>query len=98
MTYNEYQSRNPAPQNGSGKVATPPPPTAAGALPKRLPEPLAYDIKQAAAALNTCTKTVRRLVDRGLLTNCKAVRKILIPRKQIEEFIKATCNQPGRIA
>jgi excisionase family DNA binding protein len=58
-------------------------------------EPLFYDIKQAAQALNMCTKTVRRLLRRGKLTSCKAVRKVLIPRKQIEEFIKATCDAPA---
>jgi len=59
-----------------------------------LPEPLAYDIKQTAAALNTCTKTVRRLIQRGYFTPCKALRKILIPREQIEAFLKATCDAP----
>jgi Helix-turn-helix domain len=58
---------------------TPPPP---------LPEPLAYDINQSAAALNMSTKSVRRLIWIGKLTPCKALRKILIPRKQIEDFFK----------
>lgn len=62
-----------------------------------MPEPLLYDIKQAAVALNCCTKTVRRLIKRRLLTPCKALRKVLIPRKQIEEFIKATCGNPKTI-
>jgi excisionase family DNA binding protein len=51
-----------------------------------MPEPLAYDIKQAAAALNMSTKTVRRLIARGKLTPCTVLRKLLIPRKQIEGF------------
>jgi len=59
-----------------------------------LPEPLAYDIKQAAAALNCCTKSIRRLIQRGYLSPCKALRKILIPRPQIEAFLKATCDNP----
>jgi excisionase family DNA binding protein len=62
---------------------------------KRQPEPLAYDIKQAAFALNISTKTVRRLLWRGKLTSCKAMRKILIPRKQVEDFLKATCDKPN---
>ena len=70
-------------------VTTPKPAPAAP-----LPESLFYDIKQAAAALNTCTKTVRRLIQRGYFTPCKAVRKILIPRSQIEAFLKATCDVP----
>ena len=59
------------------------------------PEPLFYDIKQAAFALNMCTKTVRRLIARGKLTSCKVLRKVLIPREQIEAFIKATCDKPN---
>jgi excisionase family DNA binding protein len=59
------------------------------------PEPLVYDIKQAAAALNICTKTVRRLLARGKLTSCKVLRKVLIPREQIAAFLKATCDKPN---
>ena len=59
-----------------------------------LPEPLVYDIDQVAAALNVCTKTVRRLIARRKLTSCSALRKVLIPRKQIEDFMKATCDVP----
>jgi len=62
--------------------------------PPAKPEPWFYDIKQTAAALNMCTKTVRRLLARGKLTSCKAVRKILIPREQIAAFLKATCDKP----
>jgi len=58
------------------------------------PEPLFCDIKQTAAALNCCTKTVRRLIQRGYFCPCKVLRKILIPRKQIEGFLKATCGKP----
>lgn len=57
-------------------------------------EPLFYDINQAARALNISTKSVRRLLRRGRLTCCKALRKVLIPRKQIEEFSKASCDAP----
>jgi len=59
-----------------------------------VPRPLFYDINQAAAALNMSTKSVRRLIKRGKLTCCKAVRKILIPVKQIEDFLKASCDVP----
>ena len=58
------------------------------------PEPLAYDIKQAAAKLNVCTKTIRRLLHRNKLTCCKVVRKVLIPREQVENFLKRTCDKP----
>ncbi len=59
-----------------------------------MPESLVYTVAQAAIALNVSTKTVRRLLQRRLLTGSKALRKILIPRKQIEEFLKATCDKP----
>jgi len=62
-----------------------------------LPEPLAYDINQAAAALNCCTKSVRRLIRRGYFGPCKALRKVLIPRQQIEAFLKATCDTPKNL-
>jgi len=57
-------------------------------------EPLLYDINQTAAAINCCTKTVRNLIRRGKFKPCNALRKVLIPRKQIEDFIKATCGTP----
>lgn len=57
-------------------------------------EPLLYDINQTAAALNCCTKSVRNLIRRGKFRPCNALRKVLIPRKQIEDFIKATCGTP----
>jgi hypothetical protein len=62
-----------------------------------LPEPLAYDIKQAAAALNCCTKSIRRLIQRGYFGPCKALRKVLIPKPQIEAFLKATCDTPKNL-
>jgi len=57
-------------------------------------EPLLYDINQAAAALNMSTKSVRRQLRIGKLTSCTALRKVLIPRQQILDFIKATCPAP----
>jgi excisionase family DNA binding protein len=57
-----------------------------------MPEPLFYDIRQTASALNCSTKTVRRFLQRGLLSSSNASRKKLIPRKQVEEFVKKTCD------
>jgi excisionase family DNA binding protein len=57
-------------------------------------EPLFYDINEAAQALNVSTKSIRRLLRVRKLTSCKALRKVLIPRKQIEEFAKASCDTP----
>ena len=59
-----------------------------------LPAALAYDINQAAAKLNVSTRTVRRLLRRRKLTCCKVFRKILIPREQIDNFLKLTCDKP----
>jgi len=59
-----------------------------------LPEPLAYDIKQAAARLNVSTRTIRRLLIRRKLTCCKLIGKKLIPREQIDNFLRLTCDKP----
>jgi excisionase family DNA binding protein len=69
----------------------------ANAEKRAMPEPLVYTIEETAAVLRISTKSVRRLIKRGLLTGSKALRKILIPRKQVEDFIKATCDQPKAI-
>jgi excisionase family DNA binding protein len=62
-----------------------------------MPEPLVYTVEETAAALKISTKSVRRLLARGLLTGSKALRKILIPRKQLDDFLKATCDVPKTI-
>ena len=59
-----------------------------------MPEPLVYTVEEAAAVLKISTKSVRRLLARGFLTGSKALRKILIPRQQLEAFLKATCDVP----
>ena len=55
---------------------------------------LVYTVDEAATVLNVSTKTIRRLLARRLLTGSKALRKILIPRQQLEAFLKATCDKP----
>ena len=62
-----------------------------------MPEPLVYTVEEAAAVLKISTKSVRRLLARGFLTGSKALRKILIPRQQLEAFLKATCDVPKSI-
>jgi excisionase family DNA binding protein len=62
-----------------------------------MPEPLVYTVEEAAAVLKISTKSVRRLLARGFLTGSKALRKILIPRQQLEAFLKATCDVPKTI-
>jgi excisionase family DNA binding protein len=49
---------------------------------------LAYTVKEAAFVLNVSEKTIRRFIDRGIFTCSTALRKKLIPRKQIEDFLK----------
>ena len=62
-----------------------------------MPEPLVYTVEEAAAVLKISTKSVRRLLARGFLTGSKALRKILIPRQQLEAFLTATCDVPKAI-
>ena len=83
MKNEQNPGQNLPPQNVSSQAETP------------RPEPLAYDIKQAAAKLNVSTKTIRRLLRRGKLTSCKLLRKVLIPCEQIENFLKLTCDKPN---
>jgi len=61
------------------------------------PEPLVYTIDDAATVLRISTKSVRRLIKRNLLSGSKALRKILIPRKQVENFLKSTCDDPEEL-
>ena len=60
-----------------------------------LPVALAYDIKQAAAKLNVSIRTIRRLLARRKLTCCKLIGKKLIPREQIDNFLRLTCDKPN---
>jgi excisionase family DNA binding protein len=53
-------------------------------------KPAFYTTKEAALALNVSDKTVRRLLERGLLQSSKALRKKLIPRKDIDTFFDRT--------
>lgn len=59
-----------------------------------MPEPLVYTVEEVAAVLKISTKSVRRLLSRGFLSSSNALRKILIPRQQLEAFLKATCDVP----
>lgn len=58
------------------------------------PEALVYTIDETAAVLNCSTKSVRRLIQRGYFAPCNALRKILIPRQQVADFLKRTCGVP----
>lgn len=52
-------------------------------LPRR-----ALKINETAAVLGVKTITVRRLIERGLLKPCRALRHPLIPIEQIESLLK----------
>lgn len=49
-----------------------------------------YTLKEAATYLNVSTRTVERLIERKLLRRNKALRKILIPRTELDEFLTRT--------
>lgn len=51
---------------------------------------LAYSIKEAAAILGVSEKSVRRLIIRRLLRPSRALRCLLIPRKELERFLEET--------
>jgi hypothetical protein len=47
-------------------------------------------LQQAAEELNVCTKSVRRILDRGLLKYSKGLRVIRIPIEEIENYKRRT--------
>ena len=51
---------------------------------------LAYSVSETATMLGVCDKTVRRLVHRGLLRPSRAIRHLLISRKEIDRFLEET--------
>jgi excisionase family DNA binding protein len=51
---------------------------------------LAFSVKETAAMLGVSEKTIRRLVARGLLRTSRALRHLLIPKKEIERFLEQT--------
>ena len=59
--------------------------------PSRPPLPrLAYSVEETAQMLGVCTKSVRRLIARGLLRPSRALRHLLIPKAEIDKFLKDT--------
>jgi excisionase family DNA binding protein len=52
---------------------------------------LFYTVEEAAEVLSVSVKSIRRWIDRQLLTCSNASRKKLIPCEQVEAFVKATC-------
>ena len=56
--------------------------------PAAIPDKKNYTLKEAALYLNVSTRTVERLIERRLLRRNKALRKILIPRTELDQFIE----------
>jgi excisionase family DNA binding protein len=51
---------------------------------------LVYTAEETAVLLKVSTKSVYRLVDRGLLKSSKALRHLRITHKSLEEFLVST--------
>jgi len=51
---------------------------------------LAYSVQEAARLLGVCDKSIRRLILRGLLRPSRALRHILIPKDELERFLRDT--------
>ena len=50
-------------------------------------EKMAFKLSETAKALSMSEITVRRLVDKGMLKPCRAVRHLLFSRAEIERFL-----------
>ena len=53
---------------------------------------VAFTVRETAAMLGICEKSVRRLVARGLLRPSRALRHLLIPKHEIDRFLKETVS------
>ncbi len=51
---------------------------------------LAYTVAETAWILGISTRSVHRLLKRGLLRASKALRKLIIPQTEIEKFLLET--------
>lgn len=51
---------------------------------------LANSAQETARVLGICDKSVRRLILRGLIRPSRALRHILIPKEEIERFLRDT--------
>jgi len=57
---------------------------------------LAYGVDETATMLGVCPKTVRRLICRGLLRPSRALRHLLISRREIDRFLEDTASNSSR--
>ncbi len=51
---------------------------------------LAYSIQETARMLGVCDKSIRRLILRGLIRPSRALRHILIPKAELDRFLRDT--------
>lgn len=56
---------------------------------------MGYTVKQTAELLGVGNETVYRLLKRGLLRSSSALRTKVIPRTEIERFLKETTRSPN---
>lgn len=54
---------------------------------------MAFSVRETADILGVSEKTVRRLVGRKLLRPSRALRHLLIPKKEIERFLDETTTK-----
>jgi excisionase family DNA binding protein len=54
---------------------------------------LAFSVRETAKILGVSEKTVRRLISRGLLRASRALRHLLIAKKEIERFLDETTDR-----
>ena len=54
------------------------------------PPRLAYSLRETAQMLGLCEKTIQRLIARRLIRRSTAIRHILIPKDEIERFLRDT--------
>ncbi len=54
------------------------------------PQRLAFSIQETAQMLGVCDKSVRRLILRGLLRPSRALRHLLIPKHELDRFLRET--------
>jgi|SRR6516164_5441222 excisionase family DNA binding protein len=55
-------------------------------------KPMGLTVKQAAEELGVCPETIYRLLKRGMLRSSSALRHKVIPRSEIERFLKDTTH------
>ena len=64
--------------------------TATTPRPDREDGRLAYSIQETARMLGVCDKSIRRLILRGLIRPSRALRHLLIPKAELDRFLRDT--------